>query len=153
MAAHSFKLFLRWSKDSFRLFCGRRISFECRCILVFPRRWYRKHCNISVHFDRFCSIQKTTNPWITFLPFTFLLIFLLPLLYSDSLLLQKYSNVMTAEMIQLLIILGLATLNIFGAWYLNRLWSGKNSQRKENSSFGRSHWQALLIFCMLDSMQ
>lgn len=45
---------------------------------------------------------------------------------------------MTGEMIQLAIILSLATLNALGVWYLNRLWNKENSQKKDNAFLGRS---------------
>lgn len=45
---------------------------------------------------------------------------------------------MNSEILQLVIIVVLAIVNVWGAWYLNRLWSKEKSQRKENSSFERS---------------
>lgn len=46
---------------------------------------------------------------------------------------------MANEIAQLAVILGLAILNVFGAWYLNRLWNKEKSRGRENSSFGRPH--------------
>ena len=46
---------------------------------------------------------------------------------------------MNTEIIQLVIVSALVVANFTGLWYLNRLWDKEKSQKKESSSFGRSH--------------